>query len=168
MKGSVLAALVFIALAGCASQQERPEGIVERWLLALNQGSAGEPGRYAPPSVSDAVLAGWQDLDPGELDVIEVASGDRIVNVCDEGAIFTFRVVPLEGEEVTDAACVDGSRIVRLAGFGDLPVRVFPSGGGPPVTEDRASGWLIAVGIGVLILLVSEALMRLVSPTTRG
>jgi hypothetical protein len=162
VKRAALAALVFLALAGCASHEERPEGIVERWLLALNRGSAGEPGRYAPASVSDAILPDWRDLDPGELDVIEVGSGDRIMDVCDEGSIVPFRVVPLDGDEVRDAACVDTSRIVRLADLSDLPMRVFPSGGGPPVTEDRASPWLIAVGVGLVILLVSEALMRLV------
>jgi hypothetical protein len=47
-------------------------------------------------------------------------------------------------------------------------VHVFPSGGGPPVAVDRASGWLVAVGTGILILLASEALVRLVSSTTRG
>jgi hypothetical protein len=159
--------VALVALAAC-STSERPEGIVERWLLALNQGPAGEPDRFAPAQVSDAVLPGWEDLGPGELDVIEVGSGDLIMDLCDEGRIVPFRVVPLEGDEVSDAACVRGSRIVRLAGLRDLPARIFPSGGGPAIGEGRASAWPIAVGVGLVILLASEALMRLVRPTARG
>jgi hypothetical protein len=68
----IAAALATLALSACAGQ-ERPEGIVERWLLALNQGAAGEPDRYAPNAASEEILPGWEHLDPGELDVVEVA-----------------------------------------------------------------------------------------------
>jgi hypothetical protein len=153
-------AFVLLVLSACAST-ERPEGIVERWLLALNQGAAGEPGLYAPAQVSDAVLPGWEELDSGGFDVIEVGNASSIMNVCDEGRIVPFRVVPLDGEEVSDAACVVASRVVRLAEFSDLPARIFPSGGGPAIFEDRTSGWLIAVAIGLGILFLGEGLMRL-------
>ena len=89
------------------------------------------------------------------------------MNLCDEGRIVPFRVVPLDGEEVSDAACVVGSRIVGLANLTELPVRILPSGGEPAIAEDRASVWMIAVGVGLLILLASEALMRVVSSTAR-
>jgi hypothetical protein len=46
-------------LAGsCAAQAQRPEGIVERWLVSLNQGAAGRPDLYAPDEVSELVLPG--------------------------------------------------------------------------------------------------------------
>ena len=47
--------IVILAASSCAAQ-EHPEGIVERWLLALNQGSAGEPLRYADADVTDALV----------------------------------------------------------------------------------------------------------------
>jgi hypothetical protein len=35
-------AFVVLVLPACAST-ERPEGLVERWLVSLNQGAAGRP-----------------------------------------------------------------------------------------------------------------------------
>ena len=166
MKRSAFAALMVLALAGCASQQERPEGIVERWLLALNQGSAGEPGRYAPASVSDAVLAGWQDLDPGELDVIEV--GPAISGACREGMLVPFRVVPLDGEKLVAAACVDGSRITALTDTPGVGTPVFPSEGGAPAHGTSGPAWWAAVVAGVGLAVAGEAAMRLVRVRRSG
>ena len=160
-----MAALVLLALASCSSQEQRPEGIVERWLLALNQGSAGQPGRYASAPVSEELLPGWEELDPGEFDAIEVGKADGISNTCEEGGPVLFRVVPLDGEEKVAAACVAGSRVTELIGLGGLQSgAIFPSEGGPGITPEPASIWLIAAGIGLLILLVAEGLMRLVRP----
>ena len=84
------------------------------------------------------------------------------MNVCGEERVVPFRVVPLDGEEVSDAACVVGSKITRLAELNDLPTRVFPSGGGPGIAEDRVSDRLIALAIGLALVIVGEGLMRLV------
>ena len=162
-----MVALVLLALASCSSQEQRPEGVVERWLLALNQGSAGQPGRYAPSEVSEAVLPGWENLDPGEFDVIEVGSSNAIGATC-EGEIVPFRVVPIEGHELRDAACVVRSRIAELTSIRGISGPVFPSEGGPAMAEDLSAPWLIAAGIGLLILLVAEGLMRLVRPRESG
>jgi len=51
-----LAFTIVIPAASSCAAQEHPEGIVERWLLALNQGSAGEPLRYADADVTDALV----------------------------------------------------------------------------------------------------------------
>jgi hypothetical protein len=165
VKRFLVIVLMLVSSTACATETARPEGIVERWLLALNQGSAGEPDHFAPAHVSDSILPGWEELGPGGFDVIEVGSRHRVMNVCDEGLTVPFRAVFLDGAEVSDAACVVGPRIVGLADLGTLPRRMFPSGGGPAIGEDRGSVWLIAVGVGLLILLVSEALMRLVGST---
>ena len=157
--------LALCALASCATQ-ERPEGVVERWLLALNQGSAGEPGRYAPAQVSDAIFPGWEELDPGEFDVIEVGSASLMMNVCDEGQTVPFRVVPLEGDEMSDAACVVGARIVRLAELSGLPARIFPSGGGPAIESGDPLWWVVAAAIGIVILLAGEGAMMLARSRT--
>jgi hypothetical protein len=168
VKRLALAALVLIALAACSAQEQRPEGIVERWLVALNQGSAGQPGRYAPVAVSEEVLPGWEKLDPGEFDVIEVGRSNAIGGTCVEGQIVPFRVVPIEGHELRDAACVVGSRIAQLTSIRGISGPVFPSEGGPAMTEDLSAPWLIAAGIGLLVLLVAEGLMRLVRPRESG
>jgi hypothetical protein len=162
--------MLLLVLSCCGGQEQRPEGIVERWLLALNQGSAGRPGRYAPASVSDAVLPDWQNLDPGEFDVIEVGRADRQVgNTCSEGEAVLFRVVPLDGAEKVAAACVAGSRVTELIGLGGLQTgAIFPSEGGASITDVQISDWLFAAGIALVILLVSELLMRLVRPHESG
>jgi hypothetical protein len=68
------AALALLAMPGCAAQ-DRPEGVVERWLISLNQGAAGDPDRFAPDDVSQQVLPGWEECEPNALDVIEVGGG---------------------------------------------------------------------------------------------
>ena len=73
MRRALLVAVVaLVALTSACSSEQRPEGITERWLLSLNQGAAGRPDRYAPDEVSEQVVPGWHDLDPGFLDVITV------------------------------------------------------------------------------------------------
>ena len=161
MLAAVLLTLVFFS--ACASQ-ERPEGIVERWLLALDQGAAGEPDRYAPNAVSDEVLPGWEHLDPGELDVVEVArAGTPQPDACEGGTRFVpFQVVRLDGSRFRSTACVSGNRVTQLTdrvGFTDA---TFPSEGGPPIRDDRAGVWGIAIGVGIALVILGEGLMRLV------
>lgn len=158
---AVLAALAFSA---CASQ-ERPEGIVERWLLALNQGAAGEPDRYAPIAASDEVLPGWQHLDPGELDVVEVAMpGTPREEACAAGTRFVvpFRVVRVDGSQLRSGACVAGARVTQLTDGVGSADPLFPSEGGSPIRGESAGVWGIAIGLGVALVVASEGLMRLV------
>ena len=135
-------------------------------MLALNQGSAGEPGRYAPARISDTVLPGWEELDPGELDSIEVAHGGSAAVACAGGGYgVPFRVVRLDGSEVRAVACVSDSRITQLTDRVGFTGPVFPSEGGPAITGTGAPAWLIAAGIGLAILFAAELLMRLVRAT---
>ena len=160
-----LAAFIVLAavlLPTCA-KQERPEGIVERWLVALNQGSAGRPERYASDELSEEVLPNWNELEPGELDVIEVGSAVRDAN--DLGANVGFRVERLDGTVVERTARVerlDGSprwHIERLGPAGDAPA--LPSEGGPAIGAADLGWWLGAIGVALVLVLASIALMGL-------
>jgi hypothetical protein len=171
----LLVGLVLLGLPSCAAP-ERPEGIVERWLLALNQGSAGEPLRYADRGVSDAILPGWRSADPAAFDVIEVGRarpcGYRGPAACE--AAVPFRAVLADGREIRFDALVgvdrrDGavvpSRVFALTGpAGGL---TLPSEGGPPIGVAGGPAWLAALGIGLAIALVAEVVMRLVRPGAR-
>lgn len=164
MRRVVLAAtLATLALSACA-RQERPEGIVERWLLALNQGTAGEPDRYAPDAASEEVLPGWEHLDPGEFDVVEVAPADtpRGDTCAEETSFVPFRIVRLDGSELRSIACVAGGGVTQLTDRVGSTDPIFPSEGGPPIQDERVGLWGIAIGVGVALVVVGEGLMRLV------
>jgi len=165
MLAAVLLTLVFFS--ACASQ-ERPEGIVERWLLALNQGAAGEPLRYADVDVTNALVPGWRAAEPGTFDVIEVGKGTP----CGRGPIgcetrVPFRVELEDGtEQRLDAFVVSGPPSVgtrRRVGalVGPDETLALPSEGGAPIGSADVPGWLIAAGIGLTLLIAGEALMRL-------
>ena len=159
----IAAVLATLAFSACASQA-RPEGIVERWLLALNQGAAGEPDRYAPNAASEEVLPGWDHLDPGELDVVEVArAGAPREDACDGERWFVpFRVVRLDGSQFRSLACVSGTRVTQLTDQVGVTAPTFPSEGGQPIRDQRASVWAFALGVGVALVILGEGLMRLV------
>src|SRR5207247_1524816 len=70
---AAVAGLALMLLTACGGT-DRPEGTVERWLVTLNQGKAGEPEKYAAGNVTNQVLPGWSNCDPGSLDVIEVGA----------------------------------------------------------------------------------------------
>jgi hypothetical protein len=44
---------------------------------------------------------------------------------------------------------------------------IFPSEGGSPIQDERAGVWGIAIGVGVGLVLVGEALMRVARSHTR-
>jgi hypothetical protein len=156
--------LASIALAACASA-ERPEGVVERWLLSLNQGSAGEPARYAPGRVSELVMPGWDELEPGELDVIEVGRGRGTGRAeVPWSAEVPFRVVTIAGAETAGVAFVGdpGTRpAIRGVELGDDPALPLPSEGGPDLDEDDGGAWLAALGVAAALILLTVGLMRL-------
>ena len=154
-------AFLTLVLPACANT-ERPEGIVERWLLSLNQGAAGRPERYAPDELSDAVLHDWAGQEPGQLDEIEVGDADGLG---DGTFSVPFRVVNIDGAVATAFAILEptaeGLRIVR-AQSPDL---------GPGPHEDFAVGssdsmpigwWFAALGVGALLTAFTAGLMGLV------
>jgi hypothetical protein len=171
VRRSHLLLVALLMLSSCAAQ-ERPEGIVERWLLALNQGSAGEPGHYAPESLSQTVLPDWRQAEPGHFDVIEVQPAD--VRGCSEavvgdscepqglmasvpfnledtrGAAFGFEVFLVQHEGTWQAVAlelVDHPTTLREPGWPSIL-------GWTP--------WVVALGVGVGLVIGGEGLMRFV------
>jgi hypothetical protein len=174
VKRVAAALLMLSALSACAAR-ERPEGIVERWLSALNQGSAGEPLHYANQAVSEAVLPGWRSAGPGAFDVIEVGRARscayRGPAECD--AAVPFRVVLVDGDEVRSDALVGSdvrhtfaTRVFAVTAPG--AAHELPSEGAAPIGSAGAAGWLLAVGIGLGLILLFEGAMRLVRRAATG
>lgn len=158
MKRALALAMIALVLSGCASA-ERPEGIVERWLTSLNQGAAGQPERYAPDAVSEQVLAGWQDLDPGELDVIVVAPAGP-----GEGGIdqVPFRIETIHGVELRAVANVDDGRVTGILTSDQTPLPPSLFQDRRPIDAAPPTSWLVALGIAGVLILASAGLMTLV------
>jgi hypothetical protein len=149
---------ITLVLSGCASA-ERPEGIVERWLTSLNQGAAGQPERYAPDAVSEQVLPGWQDLDPGEIDVIVVVPGQP-----GEGGIdqVPFRIETIDGDELRALANVDAGRVTGIVTSEQTPLPPSLFEDRRPIDAAPSTAWLAAIGLALLFILLAAALMTVV------
>jgi len=158
----VAAITVAFTLAACA-QEARPEGIVENWLRSLNQGAAGRPDRYAPDTVSGQVVPGWHDLDPGELDVIEVGAP----TTTGQGRDVPFHVVNLSGDQtfaVAHLVADDGSW--RIESVETIP----PASGFETAAETRAGlvpGWPLAALVTAVLSLGALALLTVVRRRAR-
>ena len=156
----VVAVVALVALTSACSSQERPEGITERWLLSLNQGAAGQPYRYAPDDVSEQVVPGWHDLEPGYLDVIAVES-QQLRRGPVPGAFVPFNLVTKDGDRIEGVAHLlpngDSWRIADL----DVGAGIAPTEGGSPFGAGLP-GWPIAIGVGVLLALAALGLLTIV------
>jgi hypothetical protein len=175
------AAVLVTGLLAACGHTDRPEGVVERWLVSLNQGSAGRPNQFADRAVSEQILPGWQACDPGALDVIEVGIGGMFPVQEGQAALAPYRVryaddaVDLCGHPVRGAGPADGFAellrrpagdwsVVRLlerkAGDETLPL---PSSGGPPLADAPEEIWLASV-LGGLALCALVALLMAATP----
>jgi hypothetical protein len=169
-RAPIAAVVLALILPACATR-ERPEGIVERWLLALNQGATGEPGSYAGGSISDEVLPDWEELEPGQLDLIEVGAAIPVEDAPPRGHIgevhVPFRVVTVDGTETRGRAVLpQGVRASRVPIDSieprAIPPGIFPSENGPPIVETTPAAWFASVLIGAGLAALSWALMGLV------
>ena len=163
------AAVALVLLAACGGT-DRPEGVVERWLISLNQGKAGEPERYAPEALSQRILPNWRDRDPGDLDVIEVGTGRALRHGFGiakgrsvPAVLVPYRVerssgVKLDGEAVMGRESGDW-RIVAI-GSREASLRV-PSEGGQHIGNASAATWGIALGISAALVLLVALVMAL-------
>lgn len=163
MRRTLLLVLLLILTLPSCDDRSRPEGIVERWLLALNQGAAGRAGRYADPPTSRLILPGYAKADPGRLDVVEVGMAERKDCSWD----VPFRVIRLDGQTIRGFAIIRSCPTALIVPVSSVDLRpvpegVFPSEGGPSVETERPGLWAIAVAIGLALLVVAEVLMRLV------
>jgi hypothetical protein len=151
-----LAALAF-ALPACSSTN-RPEGVVERWLLSLNQGKAGRPDQYAPRALSDRILPNYPEHDPGDLDVLEVGRGQEQGST----AHVPYKVTRLNGPTLTglaDLELSEGSwRVVSLSPVD--PSLEVPSEGGKRIGSPSAWLWLVGLAVAALLVLATFVLMR--------
>ncbi len=162
-----LLALTAALVTACGSTN-RPEGVVERWLLALNDGKAGRPELYAPDALSQRILPGWRTKDPGQLDTIEVGRSYRgLYAPRFQGALVPFRVVRHDGSEINGTAALGRStdppenwRIDAIRGH--IDGREVPSRGGRPIALTSFKTWLAALGVAVALALISVGLMTLV------
>jgi hypothetical protein len=165
VRRALVVLLTLAALSSCATS-ERPEGIVERWLISLNQGAAGDPGTYAADELSQAVLPDWDELEPGQLDVIEVGRAREGPN----GTVlvpFQVRYLVEDGEGAARAFAVVGPRagsprIIRLQPPPDSGPGVDPDFAARAGSSAAVPAWLAALGIAGLLILVTIGLMRLV------
>jgi len=171
-RAGILVAVFGMALAACATA-ERPEGIVERWLISLNQGAAGEPDTYAADKVSRLLVPDWDLTDPGELDRIEVGRG-RVEGpflLGEEGQyVVPFLIDHLHEGELRATAILrmraDGWRVEAIS-LGTFGLRL-PSEGGRPLSGVGAIAWLVAIGSAALVILLTAGLMRLVPGPQTG
>ena len=154
----LVAVLALVTLTWACSSEERPEGITERWLLSLNQGAAGRPDRYAPDEVSQQVVPGWHDLDPGFLDVIKVEPAVFIRGAI-PGTLVPFHLVTKDGDKIDGTARLlqsgDSWRITDVSGG------TTPTEGGSPFGAGLP-GWPIALGVGALLALAALGLLTVV------
>lgn len=157
-------------LAGsCGAQTQRPEGIVERWLVSLNQGAAGRPDLYSPDEISEQVLPGWRELEPGELDEI-IIGADRRTRTCEEHcADVPFRITDLDGDVTEGIAHVDSISgtdwRVASVHFG-IP-GLAPNDGAWATVGASATAWFFATAAAVILALVAVMGVRLIRPPER-
>ena len=167
--GAFLAAVL---LSGCA-HTDRPEGVVERWLISLNQGGAGRPDRFTlVRGIEDPILPDWEHCDPGALDVIEVGRG--------RPGVFAPQVhlpqyaVPVHIEYAADLASLcdrlprstapkfgavllvddhpGGDPDWRIAAAGPRTFGLLvPSLGGDPIATTSGLTWVAGLAIGLAL-----------------
>ncbi len=148
MKRTLALALMTLALLpGCAATH-RPEGVVERWLISLNQGAAGAPQDYATEAATNAIAPGWAARDPGAYDVIEIGRAEQAP---DAGVRVPFRIVDTEGRASAGVALVQD----RVAGDPGAGLVVTSAG---PSRASAAAVWSAGAGTGAWIGAVVAAL----------
>jgi hypothetical protein len=162
MRRALVFGILLVTLAAC-TDRVRWEGHVERWLLSLNQGAAGQADRFAHEELSDRILPNAATGEPGRLDVIEVGSARRAA--CSFRV--PFRVVRIDGVALEGFAVIQTCPTIPAHDIVDvelrsLPARTFPSEGGSAFRNTTALAWAAAIGIALGLVLLAELAMRLV------
>ena len=185
MRRAVAVAALLAAILSSCGTHDRPEGAVEDWLLSLNQGAAGRPNAIARREISSRIFAGWHRCDPGALEAVEVGRGFsaggrtyvpyrvEFADDIDPGCRTVGRGSgPLHGVAVLmprrgrwrivglqDAA--RARRVCRLRHDESCGTLLsVPSEGGWRGGSASAVAWLGAMGIAVLLIVGTTAVMR--------
>jgi hypothetical protein len=157
VRRTLAVAAVLVAVLSACSTTDRPEGVVERWLISLNNGGAGEPQKYAPDALSDRILP--TPREPNDLDVIEVGRG-RIEG---DTALVPYRVEVLDGPRFDGVArlqrTAQGWTVVALQAKD--PALAVPSEGGRHVGGASTSLWVVALALALALCLLSAGLMAM-------
>jgi hypothetical protein len=171
-----VAGLAMVLLAACGGTN-RPEGVVENWLNALNQGKAGQPQKYALSAVSTHVLPNWQECDPGSLDVIEVGARAQGMEGGPNMAFVPYRIkyasdlsscdtserpsAPVRGVAVAEKKGGTWQvRFVEGVPRGSESALRLPSEGGPRIGSASLSALLITLAVSVVLMLLVALLIR--------
>lgn len=172
MRRHVIAAavLALVSLQACG-RTDRPEGVVERWLVSLNQGSAGRPETYAPDALSERILPRWSSRDPGDLDVIEVGKGTEQRQVADGGdrsflaAYVPYRVKRVNGPALEGVAYASRERgdwrVTALLPPGTAGLSV-PTNGGRRIGSASWTTWVAAAAAAAMFIVIAGVLMATV------
>jgi hypothetical protein len=144
-------------LPACADAErttERPEGIVERWLVSLNQGASGEPFVYAYDQATATLAPDWDSRDPGAYDRISVGTASTV----DGRDVVPFRLELATGGAVGGVAVVVPRGIegptateVRSVTLDDPP----PALSGVWSTSADARAWGLALVVAAFLAGVS-------------
>jgi hypothetical protein len=167
--GAVVVAAVVIGIRVAGSVVRRPEGAAERFLQAASRRSAKDratASRYGDPRLARQLID-FERKDRNEdfFHRIEIARSTKEQGV----ASVPFRVERNDraGTKRSGYVTVEqrpgrsprGWRVVGIASA-DLSAVRFPSDGGPKPAGVPGTTWLIALGLGLVFTLGSEALLR--------
>lgn len=167
--------LVGVLIAVFGTGRQRPEGVAERWLVAVGdterkgvrERAREDAEEVGPVSLAAHLLpaedtdgkAAFVDLEVGR----SVADGDRVRRV-------PFRLHQRQGDEVSDA--IEGTIVLRRDAGDDwkvvevtdpTPGLEVPSEGGPPAAEAPWGLYAGAIALAVVLTVGSSGLVRLAS-----
>ena len=166
---ALLTAACVVAVGGCARDEARASGVVERWLQAVSdQGRSGleddareRAAEYGDPSVAAAVVPPNAEEDERHFSDLEVGKADE----GPLGARVPFRVTQrLEGGDTEDFTATavlarTGDRW-RVTDVEPGVVTKLPSEGGEPPARAAASQWGFALVLGILLTVMSVVVIE--------
>lgn len=156
MRRLLWAAILLVALAGCG--QDRPEGAVERWLIAISN-EHSDPSRYAPEALTEEVASHGEQITVVEVGRVDAGARVRV----------PFRVEFEAGAEVLGIAEVErvGGQWKVVSIDDPTDELQVPSHGGERIGRAAVTDWLWALGAGLALVALSAGTMRIATRETR-
>ena len=163
----LVAIALLVVLPGCGTETERPEGIVERWIVSMNQGPAGEPWRWADDQASSETSPTWDTDEPGAIDAFSVGPATAE----NDGFVVPFRIERLDGSVTA------GEAVLKHREIADAPSQLVVMevrhgkqvaiAGGWWQGSASSGAWLLAIAVAVTLTLLGVLLVRLAARPTR-